>query len=381
MSGHRLLHLRPFFKIMNFKRSIALPAMVLAAATAIAATSANAADIDSILEKARAEASQGKFVNMVSSPKGEQAQRALMEAFQKRFDLEFDWEWLPLTSAVSAPRVIEQAKANVALPSVIGGYPYERYDAWFVENDLVASVDWVDEFEDIFPDIKKAAVDGVLPGYRNKLMRQWDVLYVMVYNTDQVEAKDAPRRLSDLADPKWRGRFAISNNTPPPLDILALHMGKEGVVDLTRDLLANEPRFKAGPPAVVGAIASGEVPVGVAGYTALAESLKKKGAPLAWVPLEQLPIGPLFVFMLKDSPHPNLGKLFLAWLVTEGQEIQEQQENLSFFANEESPTTKAILAAEPDIKTVQVQSAADQVLIDEAGREIMGLISGVAGKK
>lgn len=380
MSGHRPLRMHHPSAGTRAALSVVLPVIALLATATIATSPARAGDANAIIEKAREEAGRGKFVNMVSSPKGEKAQRALMEAFQKRFNIRFDWEWLPLTSTVSAPRVVEQAKANVPLPSVIGGYAYQTFDAWFVKNGLEATVDWVGEFGSLFPEIKTAAVNGVLPQYRNKLMRQWDVQYVMVYNTDQIKAKNTPRSLSDLADPKWRGRFAISNNTPPPLDILALDIGLDGVTDLTRKLLANQPRFKAGPPAVVGAIASGEVPVGVAGYTALAEAQKEKGAPIAWVPLETLPIGPLFVFMLKDAPQPNLGKLFLAWLVTEGLKIQEQQEHLSLFANRESPTTKAILAAAPDIKVIQVGSEADQKLVDEAGREIMKLIAGVAGK-
>lgn len=378
MSGYRLPRMHRLVKATRF--AFAAPAMAMLAAAVLVANSAHADDGQAIIARAREEARQGKFINMISSPKGEKAQRALMEAFQKRFDIEVDWEWLPLTSAVSAPRVVEQAKANVPVPSVIGGYSYQTFDAWIVKNGIDTTVDWVGEFSSLFPAIKTAAVDGVLPQYQNKVLRQWDVQYVMVYNTDQVKAKDAPRRLEDLADPKWRGRFAMSNNTPPPLDILALHLGLDGAIDLTKKLLANKPRFKPGPPAAVGAIAAGEVPVGVAGYTALADAQKEKGAPIAWVPLDTLPVGPLFVFMLKDAPQPNLGKLFLAWLVTEGLKIQEKEEHLSFFANRDSETTKAILAASPDIKVVQVSSDEDQKLVEKAGREIMKLIAGVAGK-
>lgn len=328
-----------------------------------------------IVEKARAEAKQGKFVNMVSSPKGERAHRAIMDAFHKRFDLQTQWEWLPLTSRVSAPRIVEQAKAKAVMPTVVGGYAYQTFDGWIAKNGIDTTVDWVGEFGQMFPTIRAAAIDGVLPAYRNKLLRQWDVKYVMVYNTDQVKPQDIPKSLEDLTQPKWRGRFAMSNNTPPPLDILALDIGKDKVLDLTRRLLANQPRFKAGPPAVVGSIASGEVAVGVAGYTALAEAERTKGAPVNWAPLDTLPVGPLFVFLPANSPQPNLGKLFLAWLVTEGQKLQEEQEFLSFFGNRASPTTGKIVAAKPGIKVVEVGSAADQALVDETGAEVMKLIA------
>src|SRR5690606_13188612 len=125
-------------------------------------------------------------------------------------------------------------------------------------------------------------------------------------------------------------------------------MGQEGVVDLTRRLVANQPRFKPGQPAVVGAIVTGEAAVGVGGYTALADAQKAKGAPVDWKVLPALPVQPLYSFMLKGAPQPNLGKLFLAWLSTEGLELQEKEEFLSLYRNKESVTTKRIHEMNPD---------------------------------
>jgi len=273
-------------------------------------TMAAAKDNQELIDLARQEAQQGTFEIMVSSPKGERAQRKLMEEFQKRFDLDLDWDWSPLTSTVSAPRVHQQATSGLAVPSAIGGYGYNTYEHWFASNDLDTEVDWVGEFGEMFPGIERAAVEGVLPEYRDRMLRQWDVQYVMAYNTNLLTPEEVPTSLWDLTKPEWSGRFAMSNNTPPPLDILAVEFGVDKAVDLAAQLLANDPRFKAGPPAVVGAIANGEVAVGVSGYTALVESMKAQGAPVDWVPLEVMPIGPLFVFMLDGAPQPNLGKLF-----------------------------------------------------------------------
>jgi iron(III) transport system substrate-binding protein len=232
----------------------------------------------------------------------------------------------------------------------------------------------------MFPKIKAAAVDGVLPSYHNKMLRQWDVEYVMVYNKNLVKAADVPKSLDELTQPKWRGRFAMANNTPPPIDILAVDIGVDGAVELTKKLVANEPRFKPGPPAVVGAISNGEVAVGVSGYTALAEAQKKKGAPIDWVPMDKMPIGPLFDFMLKGAPQPTLGKLFLAWLVTEGAAEQESEEYLSLYSNEESPTTIAIKSLKPNVQVVEVRTEEQQKTSERAAREVMHVVAGVAGK-
>src|SRR5690606_4044640 len=123
---------------------------------------------------------------------------------------------------------------------------------------------------------------------------------------------------------------------------------------------------KAGPPAVVGGVVSGETPVAVAGYTALAESQKKLGAPVDWVVLDDLPLQPLFVFLLKDAPQPTLGKLFLAWLVTEGLELQEETANLSLCANSGSPTTKRILQQNPNVRALDAQTGADRERVSRA---------------
>lgn len=366
------------YKLKNHRNLMSTA--VLSALTVFSMNAYAADNSAEIIELARQEAKDGTFSIMVSSPKSERAHRKIMDAFQERFDIKVDWEWTPLTSTVSAPRVLQQAQSDLPVPSAIGGYGYNTYKTWFVEHDLDATVKWVEEFGEIFPGIEQPAVEGVLPSYRDRMLRQWDVQYVMVYNTDLVKPDQLPKSIADLALPEWKGQFAIANNTPPPLDILAVDMGVDGVVDLTKKLLANEPRFKAGPPAVVGAISSGEVAVGVSGYTALAEALKQQGAPIDWVPLDILPIGPLFVFMLEGAPQPNLGKLFLAWLVTEGAAITEREEQLSLFSNEDSAVTKKIREVMPNVKVVEVRTDEELALSNVAAKRIMDEVAGIAGK-
>lgn len=339
-----------------------------------------AADNQQIIAKAREEAGQGKFLIMVSSPKGEKEQKVLMDAFQKRFNIKADWEWLPLTSGVSGPRVVEQAKNNVRLPSAIGGYPYTLYESWIVKNGLDAQVDWVGEFGSMFPDIKTAAADTVLPRYQNRLLRQWDVHYVLVYNTRLVKKQDLPTSIEQFTDPKWKGKFGMSNVNASPLEFLAMDIGVDGLTELTKKLVANQPRFKAGPPAVVGAVASGEIPIALCGYTALAESLKAKGAPIDWVVLDKLPLQPLLDFMLKGAPQPTLGKLFLAWLVTEGRELQEKEEYLSLYSNAKSPTTAAVKRLNPKHKLIDVRTDKDMEAVMNGEKAVMSVISGSGGK-
>jgi len=347
------------------------------ALTSLIAWAAN--DNQQIIEKARQEAASGKFLIMVSSPKSPNEHRALMDAFQNRFDIKVDWEWLPLTSGVSGSRVVEQSKSNVPLPSAIGGFPYNFYQQWIVDNGLDQKVDWVGDFSTMFPAIQAVAHDGVVSDYRERLLRQWDVKYVLVYNTRQVKPEELPRNITELTDPKWAGRFAMSNVDASPLDALAVQYGTDEIAELTKKLVANKPRYKAGPPAVVGAVVSGEVAIGLSGYTALAEVMKEKGAPIDWVTPDVMPVIPLFDFMLKGAPQPNLGKLFLAWLATEGAAVQEEHAKLSSLSNPDSPTTRAIFEMKPDVQIVEVKTIEEIDITQQASREIMNIVSGATG--
>lgn len=362
------------------RREVVLTAAAAAVASLFPYSTAIASDNVQLVSKAREEAGQGKFIIMVSSPKGEKEQKVLMDAFQKRFNIKVDWEWLPLTSGVSGPRVVEQAKNKVRLPSAIGGYPYTLYESWIVKNELDARVDWVGEFGAMFPDIKTVAADTVLPRYHNRLLRQWDVHYVVVYNTRLVKKEELPTSFEQFTDPKWKGRFGMSNVNASPLEYLALESGVDAVVELSKKLVANQPRYKAGPPAVVGAVASGEIPVALCGYTALAEALKAKGAPVDWMVLDRLPLQPLLDFMLKGAPQPTLGKLFLAWLVTEGRVLQEREEFLSLYSNPQSPTTLAVKRLNPKHKLIDVRTDKEMEIVLAAEKAILSVIAGAGGK-
>jgi iron(III) transport system substrate-binding protein len=189
-----------------------------------------------------------------------------------------------------------------------------------------------------------------------------------------------PTSLEQLADPKWKGKFGMSNVNSSPLELMALDGGLEPTLALAKKLIANQPRYKAGPPAVVGAVASGETALAVCGYTALADSLKAKGAPIDWVVLDKLPLQPLLDFMLKGSPQPTLGKLFLAWLVTEGAAVQEKAEYLSSWTDDNSAATRAIKKMRPDVKVLEIKTDKDLELTLQAEKGVLDLISGAAGK-
>ena len=90
---------------------------------------------------------------------------------------------------------------------------------------------------------------------------------VIVYNTEAVSPKEAPRRLEDLCLPHWRGRVAIAR---PLFGTTACHaaaianvLGEEKTLDYFRRLAANRVRLYEGNSLVRDAVANGEVLVGL----------------------------------------------------------------------------------------------------------------------
>ena len=156
----------------------------------------------------------------------------------------------------------------------------------------------------------------------------------IVYNKDLIPKDKAPKNYADLIDPKlspaWAGKIAI-----PPyvawLAELSLVWGTEKVKDFTRKLVgisAGRLRYSEEERVV-----SGEFPIMANFGDALSAmwTWQPKGAPLIAVP-GVTPINTDY-FQLsapKNAPHPNLAKLFVAFMTTrEAQAILQKHESRS----------------------------------------------------
>src|SRR5262245_57584557 len=156
----------------------------------------------------------------------------------------------------------------------------------------------------------------------------------IIYNSNLIPKDKAPKNYADLIDPKlsptWAGKIAI-----PPyvawLAELSLVWGTEKVKDFTRKLVAiSGGRLRYSEEE---RIVSGEFPI----MANLGDSLgamwtwQAKGAPLVAVP-GVTPINTDY-FQLstpKNAVHPNLAKLFCAFMATrEAQAILQKHESSS----------------------------------------------------
>src|SRR5213078_819240 len=71
-------------------------------------------------------------------------------------------------------------------------------------------------------------------------------------------------------------------------------------------------------------IAAGEVPVGLTVYNSNVESLRKRGAPIDFVPVDPVAARPQGIGVAKQAPHPNAALLFADFVLSpEGQRLFE----------------------------------------------------------
>ncbi len=335
------------------RRALCVAATVLAAsATASKRVRAQAA-LELVVARARQERSLELWLN---SPPSDQTRRALFEAFQRRFDLKVQWKWVSLHSARSTSRLVAEASAGRVSADIIAASADSLTD--LAGRGLLRRYDWENTFGPALAGIEEP-VRRLMPELRGLGLSWFDVVYVIAWNVHFVREPDAPRRFQDFLDPKWRGRFAISVLAGAPFDVLSLELGEAATLELVRGLLANQPILKAGTPSVGSAITTGEAHLGISAYTT-SERARRNGEPQAYRFFEDyLPVQPLFVSVPEMAPHPNLARLFLAWLVTEGAMLIEQLDVSARISASASALAKAIEQQAPGARIIEERSQAD----------------------
>lgn len=140
---------------------------------------------------------------------------------------------------------------------------------------------------------------------------------VMVYNTNLVKPADAPTNWTDLNDPKWAGKIAVSHpGYSGSTGSWAVLMKKLYGPEFFEKLEALDPligRSLIDPPTVVTA---GERAMGISSL-ATATRLKLNGNPIEIVyPTDGAKLTLSGTGLLWNAPHPNAAKLFLNYILS-----------------------------------------------------------------
>jgi len=155
------------------------------------------------------------------------------------------------------------------------------------------------------------------------------IVFTGAYNTRVIAPQDVPRSLDDLLNPKWKGKLGIEADDNNWLMALCSTLGEDKGLKLFGDIVAkNGMSVRKGHTLLANLVASGEVPVALSVYYHEVEPLKRTGAQVA-----ELNIPPVFSFaagtgLAKHAPHPYAGVLFMDFLLSQGQQILAQHDNV-----------------------------------------------------
>jgi iron(III) transport system substrate-binding protein len=200
---------------------------------------------------------------------------------------------------------------------------------------------------------------------------------VIIYNKQRVKPADAPKEWADLWDPKWKGKIGMD----PPWRSIAVQgliafFPKIGITDAAQKLKANDVRFFEGSAGVFQAVLRGDVMLATLADLPLEPGLED-GAPIGFVyPKSGTAINDGYVMVSARAPHPNVGKVFVNWLMSaKGQLVLQEQGGLPV-TRPDVPATKFIpptSALSNTVDSLTIVNGPEQAKTIETWREVFGI--------
>ena len=198
-----------------------------------------------------------------------------------------------------------------------------------------ADVFWSSE---IFQTIRLAE-EGLLAAYDGPAAKGWPAQFadrqgrwhafalrmrVIAYDTRRVKPDEAPKKLEDLLDAKWKGRLAMARpefgTTRGDVASWLVHYGPDRAKEILRGLKANGVRLVQGNSTAVRTVARGEADVCFTDTDDVYVA-RRNGWPIAMAPLDQGGDGALAIpntaALIQGAPHAEAGRKLLAYLLSE----------------------------------------------------------------
>jgi iron(III) transport system substrate-binding protein len=179
--------------------------------------------------------------------------------------------------------------------------------------------------ERLFAELKSPHLADI-PASTMPKHRQWIPdrvnFFVVAYNTNKVQREDLPLSYQGFLDPRWKGRIGIEATDAEWMATLVKKWGEKPGMDYFRRLADMKPDVRKGHVLLAELIAAGEIPVGLTVYNANAESLKRRGAPIDWVPVQPVVARAQGIGIARNAPNPKAAAAFVDFVLSpEGQEL------------------------------------------------------------
>ncbi len=236
--------------------------------------------------------------------------KPLAEAFEKKYGLKVEL-WRALSDKVVQRVVTEAQGKRFAVDVVETNGP---------EMEMLSREKLLAEFHS--PYISDLPV-GAIPPHREWMPDRMNY-FVVGYNTEKVRRSEIPATYEGFLDPRWKGRIGLEATDSEWMATLIKAWGNDKGMDYFRKLSAMKPDVRKGHVLLAELVAAGEVPVGLTMYNSNIESLKRKGAPIDFVPVQPVAARAQGIGLARHAPHPHAALLFADFVLSpEGQKLFE----------------------------------------------------------
>jgi len=277
----------------------ALAATLLVSAVLIAQAPAG------LLDRARREGSLTLYTSLAPTES-----QPLADAFEKKYGVKVQL-WRGQSDEV-VQRVVTEAKGRRFAVDVV--------ETNGPEMEMIAREKLLGELHSAYvADLPANAI----PAHRTWFPDRMNY-FVVGYNTTKVKRGDIPATYEGFTDPKWKGRIALEATDAEWMATLIKTSPGDKGTDVVRKIAALQPSLRKGHVLLASLVAAGEVPVGLAMYNSNIETLKRKGAPIDYVPVQPVVARPQGIGVARNAPHPNAAILFAEFVLSpDGQQLFE----------------------------------------------------------
>ncbi len=256
-----------------------------------------------LVEKARQEARVVWYTSMSPSESTPMAQ-----AFEKKYGIKVE-----LWRASSGPlvqRVVTEGQARRFVVDVI--------ETTGPEMEMIGRENLLSKF--FSPHFADLQLDAIAPN------RLWVTdrlnFFVVAFNTNKFKREDMPKHYEGFLDPKWKGQIGIEATDAMWMATIIKKLGTERGMKLFEKLAEMRPDVRKSHILLAELVSAGEVPVALTVYNSQVESLKRRGGPIEWMPVEPIVGLPVGIGVAKNAPNPHAALLFADFVLSpEGQEL------------------------------------------------------------
>ena len=194
----------------------------------------------------------------------------------------------------------------------------------------------------------------------------------LVFNTKAVKPQEAPKTYEELLQPKWKGnKISIDTEGNELLTGLRIAWGKQKALSYLQRLAIQEPVRGRGNNARIELAAAGQFPLVIA-FTHTGEAIKQKGGPIEWTNLEPVVVQVDSLMLGARAPHPNTGRLFIDFLLSEEGQILLQKLNRPVLRTGVDPIPARLSKGYQRV-VLQPEHANDRQSDVQAYKEIFGI--------